>query len=98
MGILDKHAPLRKRKGRNMNSPWVTNELVKKRRVRDILKKRALGLNSEILMQAYRNIRNQANKENSELKKSYFHREIKKVDGDIKRTWNGINKLTNKRC
>ena len=52
-----------------------------------------MGLNSEILMQAYRKISNQVNKENHELKKSYFNREIETVDGDIKRTWNAINSL-----
>ena len=66
-GILDKHAPLLKRKGKNTYSPWVTTDLVKKRRLRDILKKRALVLNSEILMHAYRNLQNQVNRENERL-------------------------------
>ena len=96
-GILDKHAPLRKRKGKNTYSPWVTTDLVKKRRSRDILKKRALSLNSEILMHAYINLRNQVNRENERLKQQYFSNEIKRVEGDIKGTWKTVNKLLNKR-
>ena len=96
-GILDKHAPLRKRKGKNTYSPWVTTDLVKKRRSRDILKKRALALNSEILMHAYRNLRNQVNRENERLKQQYFSNEIKRVEGDTKGTWKTVNKLLNKR-
>ena len=45
-------------------------------------------------MRTYGNIRNQINKENNELKKSYFNRDIENVDGNIKRNWNVINKLT----
>ena len=83
-GILDKHTPLRKRKGGNTYSPWVTTDLVKKRRLRGILKKRALALNSKILMHAYRNLRNQVNRENGRLKQQYFSNEIRRVEGDIR--------------
>ena len=48
--IIDKHAPLRKRKGKNTYSPWVTPDLVRKRRLRDMLKSKAVALNSNILM------------------------------------------------
>ena len=95
-GILDKHAPLRKRKGKNTYSPLVTTDLVKKRRSRDILTKRALALNSEILMHAHRNLRNQVNRENERLKQQYFSNEIKRAEGDIKGTWKTVNKLLNK--
>ena len=94
-GILDKHAPLRKRKGKNTYSPWVTTDLVKKRRSRDILKKRALALNSEILMHAYKNLRNQVNGENERHKQQYLSNKIKRVEGDIKGTWKTVNKLLN---
>ena len=50
-----------------------------------------------MLVQTYRNMRNQVNKENKELKKSYFNREIERVDGGTKRTWNVISKLTNEK-
>ena len=98
-GILDKRPPppLHKRKGKNIYSPWVTTDLVRKRRSRDIFKKRALDLNSEILMHAYRNLRNQVNRENERLKQQYFSNEIKRVQRDIKETWKTVNKLLDKR-
>ena len=77
--------------------PWLTTDLVKKRRSWDILKKRALALNSEILMHAYRNLRNQVNRDNERLKPQYFSNEIKRVEEDIKRTCKTVNKLLNKR-
>ena len=73
--IIDKHAPLRKRKGKNIYSPWVTPDLVRKRRLRDMLKSKAVTLNSNILMQAFRNIRNETNKLNSSLKREYFSKQ-----------------------
>ena len=37
VGLLDKHAPFRRRKGKNIYAPWVTPELIGRRRTRDIL-------------------------------------------------------------
>ena len=95
--IIDKHAPLRKRKGKNTYCPWVTPDLVRKRRLRDMLKSKAVALNSNILMQAFRNIRNETNKLNSSLKREYFSKQIDKAEGDIKATWKTVNKLLNKK-
>ena len=52
VGILDRHAPVLKRNGKNTYSPWVTSELIKKRRARDVLKTRVVEMSSEVLMQA----------------------------------------------
>ena len=76
VGILDEHAPVLKRKCKNTYSPWVTSELIRKRRARDVLKTRAVEMSSEVLMQAYRNLRNQINRENDRLKLEYFSRKI----------------------
>ena len=44
VGLLDKHAPFRQRKGRNNYAPWITPELTGKRRTRDILKQKAVKM------------------------------------------------------
>ena len=62
-------------------APWVTPDLVRKRRLRDMLKWKAVALNSNILMQAFRNIRNETNKLNSSLKREYFSKQIDKAEG-----------------
>ena len=97
VGTLDKHAPLMKRKGQNIYSPWVTQDLIHKRRTGDILKAKAVKMKSEILMEAYRNLRNQVNRENYKLKRQYFAKKISDNEKDIKGTWNTINKLVNRR-
>ena len=54
-------------------------------------------MKSEILMEAYRNLRNQVNRENDKLKRQYFAKKISDNEKDIKGTWNTINKLVNRR-
>ena len=54
-------------------------------------------MKSEILMEAYRNLRNQVNRENDKLKWQYFAKKISDNEKDIKGTWNTINKLVNRR-
>ena len=51
---------------------------------RDVLKTRAVEMGSEVLMQAYRNLRNKINRENDRLKRDYFSRKIYENDGNIK--------------
>ena len=97
VGILDRHAPILKRKGKNTYSPGVTPELIIKRRARDVLRTRAVEMSSEVLMQAYRNLRNQINHENDQLKYEYFSSKIYENDSNIKGTWNTINKLIYRR-
>ena len=75
VGLLDKHAPFRQRKGRNNYVPWITPELTGKRRTRDILKQKAVKMKSEILMQAYKEMRNQVNSDNRSLKREFFKNE-----------------------
>ena len=51
VGLLDKHAPFRQRKSKNIYALWITPELTRKRRTRDILKQKAVKMKSEVLMQ-----------------------------------------------
>ena len=61
------------------------------------MKVKAVYMKSEILMDAYRNLRIQVNCENCGLKRDYFANKISDNDKDIKVTWNTINKLVNRR-
>ena len=97
VGTLGKQAPLMKRKGKNIYSPWVTQDFIHKRRTRDILKAKAVKMKSEILTEACRNLRNQVNRKNYKLKRQYFAKKISDNEKDIKGTWNTINKLVNRR-
>ena len=46
---------------------------------------------------AYRHIRNRVNSLNTKLKKAYFSQKIADCQGNMRETWNTINKLINKR-
>ena len=61
------------------------------------MKVKAVHMKSEILMDAYRNSRNQVKRENFRLKRDYFAKKISDNDKDIKGTWNTINRLVNRR-
>ena len=54
-------------------------------------------MGSEVLMQAYSNLRNQINRENDRLKCDYFSRKIYENYGNIKGPWNTINRLIDRR-
>ena len=78
-------------------SPWLSSSLEDLFRSRDKLKAAAVKSKSEILMTAYRQVRNKANKINADLKKAYFTNKIHEAAGNMKETWSTINKLINKR-
>ena len=63
---------------------------------RDRLRKSAVKVGSEILMTAYRHVRNAVNKQNKALKRQYFSEKIRRCEGNIKETWKTINPLVNK--
>ena len=54
-------------------------------------------MKSEILMQAYKEMRNQVNSDNRSLKRKCFKNEITQQEGNVKGTWSVINKLINRR-
>eukprot|EP00794_Sanderia_malayensis_P015140 gene15140-16696_t len=95
--ILEKHAPMRNRRVSEKFSPWLTKGFKLLCKSRDRLKKRAISSKSHLLMQAYRNLRNRANKMNEHLKREFFTKKIAEQDGDLKNTWKTINQVLNKK-
>ena len=95
--ILEKHAPTRNRRVSDKFCPWLTNDFKRMCKARDKLKKHAVHSKSELLMQGYRHIRNQANKLNEKLKREYFTNKVASCEGDLKSTWKTINNVLNKK-
>ncbi len=95
--ILEKHAPMRNRRVSAEFSPWLTKEFKLLCKSRDRLKKFAVSSKSHLLMQAYRQLRNRANKMNDNLKREFFTKKIAEHDGDLKNTWKTINQVLNKK-
>ena len=95
--ILEKHAPTRNRRVSDRFCPWLTNDFKLMCKARDKLKKHAIRSKSQLLMQAYGNIRNQANRLNEKLKREYFTHKVSSCEGDLKSTWKTINNVLNKK-
>ena len=90
--VVNKHAPIRKRKVRSTYSPWLTPEIKRKMRQRDYLKKQAVKLNLEQNWREYKEARNEVTACIREAKASYFNEGIKANSGNSKETWKIINK------
>ena len=89
--VINKHAPMRKRKVKSKSSPWITAELRRKMRKRDFLKNQAVKQNSHQAWNDYKKARNEVNASIREARVTYFIDSIKKHSGNLKETWNVIN-------
>ena len=63
---------------------------------RDKLSKQAIKSKSEVLFDAYKQMRNKINKVNTDLKRDYFTNKIASHEGDIKSIWKTINLVLDK--
>ena len=76
---------------------WINKDLRDLMRTRDKLKKSAVKGKSPILMDSYRQIRNNFNALNIQLKKQQYTNRIAACKGNMKESWETINELLNKR-
>ena len=95
--IIEKHAPLRKRRVAERYTPWYTSELSKLLKVRDKIKKAAVKNQSDLLFVAYKQIRNKVTDMNQKLKRDFLSDKIETFEGDVIETWKTINQMINKR-
>ena len=82
-------------------APWIDSEVMEEMKRRDDLQRqfKANRQNSDI-ERAYKREKSHVNEMLSEKKKHYFREEFSKCKGDIKGTWNVINRIIpiNKKC
>ena len=71
--MIETHAPMMQKRVSERYSPWLSSSLKDLLRSRDKLK--VAAVKSEILMAAYRQVRNKANRMNADLKKDIFHKQ-----------------------
>ena len=96
-GVIQKYAPLVERRVSERYAPWISEDLKNLCKTRDRIKSAAVKNKSEMLMSAYRQLRNKATKMNRAAKMAYFSDKLQASQGDLKETWATINKLVNKR-
>ena len=95
--IIQRHAPIIERRVSERYSPWITPHLKQMIRSRDKLKTVAIKKRSVILQAAYKQLRNKVNNTCKRLKREYYTEKIKASEGNLKQTWEIINKLVNQR-
>ena len=94
--IVNMHAPLKRRKVSSKQIPWLTNDLLLKKREKTYLKRKAVLSKSMIDWSAYRHARNRYNKLVKDTVRSHFQNKLHNNQGDLKKTWKTINELMNK--
>ena len=88
--VVNKPAPISKRKVKSKSLPWITAELKQKMRKRDFFKNQAVKQNSH-QAQNGKKARNEVNASIREARANFFNDSIKKHSGNLKETWNVMN-------
>ena len=93
--VLDRHAPLRHQRIRQLSIPWLNSNIKKMMRDRDYHKKQFVKHNSEYHWRIYQIFRNKVNIEIRKSKSRYYCQKIGECNkNDLKNTWKLINSLT----
>jgi hypothetical protein len=91
--VPDTHAPLRSKKVRSQNTPWLTDTIKLDMNRRDYLKKKAVKNNYLWYHNAYKALRNKINKDVICPKRKYYVKSIEKNIGNPKPMWKHLNCL-----
>ena len=94
--VLDKHAPIQKKKIKSKKVPWITSEIKKLIISRDKLKRKAIITNLKIDWDNYKQARNETNSKIRQAKKDYYYNKISAEKQDPKAAWKTINTLIGK--
>ena len=95
--IADVHAPIRSRRVRNKQSPWITSQIRKMIIDRDKLKKRAIITNDINLWVSFKKMRNLVTNKVKEAKSRYYHSQIEKNVSDSRAIWKTANQLSHRK-
>ena len=97
MPVIDKHAPLKKKRIGKRKSPWITPYIVQKIRLRDFLKRQFdVTRDNEIWLQ-FKKARNECNSAIKQAKHNYFIANIAAARKDPSKTWKLINELSSRK-
>ena len=84
---------IKKNKNWKPLEPWVTNDLLESRRMKNKLLKLKLEAPTEDNINQYKQFVNKYNKTKRNLKKSYLHDILEHNKGNMKKTWSIINSI-----
>ena len=96
LSIVNSHAPIKTKRVRSGKVPWITSDLRKGMRDRDVAKRKAIKSNNPQDWAMYKRLRNRINGEVKSTKASYYASAFFQSNGDSLKTWQLINKLTSR--
>ena len=94
--IVNSHAPIKTKRVRSRKVPWVTSDLRKGMRDRDVAKRKAIKSNDPQDWAVYKRLRNKINGEVKSTKASYYANAFIQSNGNSRKTWQMINELTSR--
>ena len=93
IAVANLHSPVKKRRVRKSNAPWLTPKIKRLMWKRDRIKGIAIVTSDQLKWAEYRRLRNRVNHSIKASKKNYYHSFFEDNVGKAKATWNGINTL-----
>ena len=94
--IVNSHAPIKTKRVRSRKVPWVTSDLRKGMRDRNVAKWKAIKSNDPQDWAVYKRLRNKINGEVKSTKASYYATTFIQSNGNSRKTWQMINELTSR--
>lgn len=94
--IWNNHAPLKRRKVANKRLPWLTIDLIAKKRHINFLNRKAKADNTINSWSVFKKAKNQYNRQIKETKCSYYQGKLHSNSGNLKQTWKTLNELMNR--
>ena len=96
--IVDKHAPIRIKRVRSKNSPWITADLKERMHNRDTLKIKAIKSNDPHDWANFKRMRNKVNTEIKAAKELFYNNKFTETNGDPRKTWQIIHDFTSRKA
>ena len=83
---MNSHAPIKTKRVRSGNVPWITSDLTEGMRDRDVAKRKAIKSNDNHDWAVYKRLRNTINGEVKSTKASYYANTLIRTNGDSCKT------------
>ena len=95
--VVNSHAPIRTRRAKLNNLPWINSALKNGMCCRNATKKKAITTKNPYDWANYKKLRNKINNKVKTTKASYYHNSFIQSEGNSRRTWKTINNLMSRR-
>jgi len=95
--VIDRHAPIRTKRVGTFKSPWITQQLKQRMHERNVLKLKAIRSNDPSDWRALKKCCNAVNNEVKLVKEMYYRNAFQENEGNSRKTWGIINKLTSRK-